>query len=359
MIRAFHLVALGVAASVSGVAVPDRATGGRPAAEAAAERLGEAAAPARAELAPDLEPARAGVAIEGGLPYRTERIGFDLRVDDAGIGYRVMAVSALPGRTLTIRVEGTGGGRAPLLRHGSGEVTVPGPGAWRWTAPDRPGIHGLRVVLSEPADSAWINVLVLHPRSEVRNGVLNGYRIGSYRSRPLRGDPAYEPPRGFVELTPDVSDVLVSPHFTLGQFACKQPGNPKYLIVTRPLLAKLEAILEEVNRSGRPTASLFVMSGYRTPVYNRSIGNRTTYSRHLYGDAADIFVDTDGNGRMDDWTGDGRADFRDAGLLRGLVEKAVGDGKGRIRPGGLAIYRRNAVRGPFVHVDTRGYPARW
>jgi hypothetical protein len=27
--------------------------------------------------------------------------------------------------------------------------------------------------------------------------------------------------------------------------------------------------------------------------------------------------------------------------------------------GGMSIYRRNPVHGPFVHVDTRGYRARW
>lgn len=366
------LVAMAVATGAGRVEAPGTTRGERPLVTAVgvggapapeAFRWGRArdapAAPARAVREADLEPARAGVAIPAGLPYRPERIGFGLRVDDVEIGHRVMAVSVLPGRTLAIRVEGAGEGRAALLRHASGSVEPGSSGAWRWTAPDRPGIHGLRVVLEEPADSAWLNVLVLRPRSEIRNGVLGGYRIGSYPPRPLRGDPAYERPRGFVELTPDLSDVLVSPHFTLGQFACKQPGNPKYLVVTGSILVKLEAVLEEVNRSGRATPSLVVMSGYRTPAYNRAIGNRTSYSRHLYGDAADVFVDTDGDGWMDDWNGDGRSDFRDARILRGLMERVVREGKGRILRGGLAVYRRNPVHGPFVHVDARGYPARW
>jgi len=27
--------------------------------------------------------------------------------------------------------------------------------------------------------------------------------------------------------------------------------------------------------------------------------------------------------------------------------------------GGLGLYKANAAPGPFVHVDVRGYPARW
>jgi hypothetical protein len=51
-----------------------------------------------------------------------------------------------------------------------------------------------------------------------------------------------------------------------------------------------------------------VMSGFRTPRYNKSGGNtggRANLSRHMYGDASDIFVDNDGNGTMDDLNRDG------------------------------------------------------
>ena len=53
------------------------------------------------------------------------------------------------------------------------------------------------------------------------------------------------------------------------------------------------------------TGQVNVMSAFRTARTYRSIGNRTIYRRHLYGDAADIFVDADGDGPMDDLNGDG------------------------------------------------------
>jgi hypothetical protein len=101
-------------------------------------------------------------------------------------------------------------------------------------------------------------------------------------------------------------DVLVSPHFVLGDFLCKQPGEPRYVALSVPLLGKLEAIAEALESRGVAPGSLRVMSGYRTPAYNAAIGNKTVYSRHLWGDAADIYVDADGDGGMDDLNGDGR-----------------------------------------------------
>jgi len=82
------------------------------------------------------------------------------------------------------------------------------------------------------------------------------------------------------------------------------------------LLLKLEMLLEEAKRLGLSVTTFQILSGCRTPYYNQSIGNETRYSRHLYGDAADIYVDEDGDGSMDDLDGDGREDLDDAEVFR-------------------------------------------
>ena len=107
-------------------------------------------------------------------------------------------------------------------------------------------------------------------------------------------------------------------------------------------------------------ASTFrIMSGYRTPYYNRRVGNETSYSRHVYGDAADIYVDEDGDGRMDDLDRDGRVTLGDARVLARVVE-SMSDRWGDDRfEGGLGFYGATRSHGPFVHVDTRGWRARW
>lgn len=317
---------------------------------------------------PGLEPVRlfvsagggqAGAPASGSGAFDAGRAPFSLRVGDRRIDYRIAALSVLPGETVPLALTGTDAGEAGALRYRGGRAREERPGRWTWIAPDRPGVEVLRVDVPATDDSVTLNVFVLHPLERVRDGVLNGYRIGSYPERPLREDPAYEPPRGFIELPEENENLAVSPHFTLGQFACKQPGDPRFLVVSAPLVVKLERILEEVNQSGRAARTLYVMSGYRTPFYNRAIGNRTSYSRHLWGDAADIWVDTDGDGLMDDWNGDGRSTVADARLLVELVRRVVARSGGSVRLGGLAAYRRNPVHGPFVHVDARGVRARW
>ena len=99
------------------------------------------------------------------------------------------------------------------------------------------------------------------------------------------------------------------------------------------------------------------MSGYRTPWYNADIGNTTVYSQHLFGSAADIFVDADGDGRMDDLNGDSAVDTADARWLADLVEAVVAEQPSLA--GGMSVYPANAAHGPFVHIDVRGVRARW
>ena len=77
----------------------------------------------------------------------------------------------------------------------------------------------------------------------------------------------------------------------------------------------------------------------------------------MYGDAADIFVDADGDGKMDDLTGDGRVTLADARWLAGVAERV--EATHPSLTGGIGIYRANGAHGPFVHVDVRGNRARW
>jgi hypothetical protein len=309
----------------------------------------------RVEADPDLTLARVGMFDLS--RYESGRADFTLRVGELRISHKVFAVTAMPGQAVTLDVEAMGPETAFVLRHASGDAVAVGGSAWRWTAPMEPGLHPLRIQ-EDGGAFIHLNVLVMHARDRVVDGALNGYAIGTYRSEPLRGDPVYLPPTGFVEATPANENVLVSPHFTLGQFLCKQPGEPRYLALSVPLVQKLETVLAATNEAGIHAPSFFVMSGFRTPAYNASIGNKTVYSRHLWGDAADIYVDVDGDRQMDDLNGDGTSDVGDARVLYGIVE-AVERKEDAVRDGGLGLYRRNAAHGPFVHVDARGQAVRW
>ena len=189
--------------------------------------------------------------------------------------------------------------------------------------------------------------------------MLKGYRIGNYPKKALRGNKMYNHPKGFIKVTKDNRNLLLTPHFQLGQFLCKQRAEfPKYVVLREPLLFKLEYILEKVNQHSYKSNTLFIMSGYRTPYYNKKIGN-VKYSRHVYGDAADIFVDGNNDGRMDDLNGDGKINFADVMVLCNIVEKMESQKRFKQYIGGMGKYKKNRSHSGFIHTDVRGYRARW
>jgi hypothetical protein len=283
---------------------------------------------------------------------------FAVKFKDEVSPYPVMALFAMPGDTIPLEVVLSDTLSRYSAEAGGGRVEPAGPARWRWIAPRRKGVSAIVVRDSASGDAVVLNAFVLVPRPTGTS--IDGFRIGRYEARALRGDPAYARPRGLVEVTEENRGTFVAPHFTLGQFVSKQPGGyPKYLVLRERLLLKLEMLVEEASRLGLPVTTLRIMSGYRTPYYNRSIGNETRYSRHLYGDAADIYVDEDGNGMMDDLDGDGRTDLEDARLLAAVVERLSRTSWYRPFEGGLGLYGANRAHGPFLHVDVRGHRARW
>jgi hypothetical protein len=199
------------------------------------------------------------------------------------------------------------------------------------------------------------------PATEVRSGLLNGYRIGSYPATPLNGNPMYLPPPGFIEVTKENEETRLSPHFRLKQFVCKEDTTkqyPKYVLFKERLPLKLEAVLERVNAMGFAVDTLHVMSAYRTPYYNHAIGD-VTYSMHQWGSAADIYVDPRKNDRMADLNHDGRVDTQDSKFLYDDIERMLASKDLARFQGGMGFYPGTSAHPPFVHVDVRGTAARW
>ena len=285
--------------------------------------------------------------------FNDGRIGFSVRINDGvETDYSIFSTLVMPGETVTFSA---GDDVTFSAESGfAGDTT----GRAVWQAPDTPG-HHLVEARNAAGELMRLNVFVLHPADDIENGSLNGYAIGAYPEAPYRGEDVYLPPDGFIEVPPELRDLPISPHFTLGQFLCKQDGGPvRYAVVREPLLIKLEWLLAEVNDHGWRTDGFVVMSGYRTPSYNAAIGNGR-YSRHVYGGAADIYIDEDGDGIMDDLNGDGVLDRRDAGALYDLVDGLLQSPENTHLHGGLGEYGSTSAHGPFVHVDERGWNARW
>jgi uncharacterized protein YcbK (DUF882 family) len=205
--------------------------------------------------------------------------------------------------------------------------------------------------------------ITLRPFTDKVAGRIGSYRIGywPYERRTARS-PAYDSPDGFVEVTRTNQDTYVSEHFRLRDFLTKNQFDvwPKYLVLDERLIDKLELTIAELGRRGIDVRTVRVMSGFRTPQYNKlgvGAGGRAATSRHQYGDAADVFVDNNGDGRMDDLDGDGKVDHRDAQVILRAVEEVERDYPELA--GGVGVYRATSAHGPFAHIDARGYRARW
>ena len=205
-----------------------------------------------------------------------------------------------------------------------------------------------------------LTLVTVVPYAAMQNGNLDGYRVGEYNAVPLKGLEQYERPKGFIRLSDRNDDLRVSDHYRMRDFQCKLDGTTKYMIVRTDALVKLEVLQHELEtQHGLKFDRFTIMSGYRTPYYNAKIGNETSYSRHLYGDAMDIYIDADRDGKMDDVNRDGRVDTSDARFLLRVAEKIDESQEWGWLKGGAGVYHANAAHGPYIHVDARGYAVRW
>ena len=231
------------------------------------------------------------------------------------------------------------------------------------SAPRKTGIWSLALTVGNAIRPiADFSVITLKPASANKGGRIGLYYIGSWPSARKTAKLRYEAPKGFIEVTRDQQDTELSDHFKISDFFPHDQANvwPKYIVVEMKLVDKLELILQELQKSGIRTEGVKVMSGFRTPQYNRSKGDtrgRASLSRHMYGDAADIFIDNDGNGGMDDLNRDGRVNANDARVILAAANRVEAAHPSLI--GGVGVYSGTSAHGPFTHIDTRGYPARW
>jgi len=194
-------------------------------------------------------------------------------------------------------------------------------------------------------------------------GSVGSYRVGYWPEEKgrLRSE-AYENPDGFIEVTPENQSMLVSTHFKLQDFLTHDQEYvwPKYIVLREPLLDKLELVIQDLEKHGVHAGGMKVISGFRTPDYNTALGDesgRARDSRHQFGDAADVIIDNDGDGRMDDLNRDGRVTFADVRVVLAAVERVEKDNPDLV--GGVGLYHSSGPRGPFAHIDVRGSRARW
>lgn len=220
-------------------------------------------------------------------------------------------------------------------------------------APLTPGFYELALTragvtqrITEP------RLAVLVPFELKLGSTLNGYQIGRYPAEWSR-DEQGERPDGFAEVREEHLDLPLTRHLKVRDFVThdRQTMWPRYVAVDPRVLDKIELVLRELARrrgEERMDFELEVHSGFRTPLHNSSVEGSARDSRHLYGDAADVAIDADGDGRLTIFDA-----YR--------VEQAV-DWVERLHPelaGGLGVYSSRRYATPYCHIDARGERKRW
>jgi uncharacterized protein YcbK (DUF882 family) len=272
-----------------------------------------------------------------------------------GASGKLRFTTIAPGKTIAT---GAPEGAKAVLTSGENAVSSD------FVAPENPGVYDLAVQLDQATRPIKdFSVITLVPFGQKQRGRIGLYYLGSWpfeHGKPKA--PAYANPTGFIQVTPENADTFVSEHFRLRDFLTKDQPNvwPKYLLLNPKLVDKLELTIEELQAMGHPVKHITIMSGFRTPEYNYTGGNtqgRANLSRHMYGDASDVFIDNDGNRVMDDLNHDGRVDERDAEVIMQAVERV--ERKHPELVGGVGVYSACCGHGPFTHIDVRGFRARW
>ncbi len=220
-------------------------------------------------------------------------------------------------------------------------------------APLEAGFYELVVTRSGIAQRiAEPRLAVLVPFELKLGSSLNGYQIGRYPAEWSHNEQA-ERPAGFAEVHADQLDLQLTRHLKMRDFITHDSQTiwPRYVAIDPRVLDKIELVMSELARrrgEERMDFELEVHSGFRTPLHNSGVEGSARDSRHLYGDAADVAIDADGDGRLT---------IFDAYRVESAVEWVE-----RTHPelaGGLGVYSSRRFATPYCHIDARGERKRW
>ncbi|PIE51253.1 hypothetical protein CSA37_12640 [Candidatus Fermentibacteria bacterium] len=249
-------------------------------------------------------------------------------------------------------------------------VTLACPDSIQWSVPSLdiqgqgrefaiqlPRCHGIHTVRGSDSTGVqeWL-LLVPLGSEQVRTATVNSFLLGFYGDGNTRD---HLPDNGFIELPYHYYNSRVSTHLTFADLLCHTEGGwPQYMVLDTSLLTKLELVFQEVAKTYPEARVIHSISGFRTPAYNLAIGNETGFSLHLYGSAADIWIEGwPENGLIDDLDRNKRIDVYDGEFIIEATRRL--EASGQVATGGASAYRWISTHGPFVHIDTRGSAAVW
>ncbi len=266
-------------------------------------------------------------------------------------------------------------------------------GQVKFIPPDQDGLFARKLPEIKIPYEASLKCFFPRRVDSIVDGKVNGFKVGIY---PDPTDPehlkktanaesvkahqqVYQPPKYFYPVTPDTYRLKIFKDYTLGEFDLDprfiKLTYPRYVAINPKIFTKLEMLEEVVRSQGVKLSKFKIFYGYRSPLYN--IGSRendgdttlkSPFSTHMYGLAVDIMIDEDDDLVIDDLNRDGKITHADAVVLLryvNILDNKLQEEKSDLL-GGAGSYihhdfweRGEYVQSPYVHIDVRGYRARW
>jgi len=119
-----------------------------------------------------------------------------------------------------------------------------------------------------------------------------------------------------------------------------EANHKQFWLVDKKMLYMVLDLILELDKQGYDKYGFYVRESHRHPKFNEA-RNGASQSQHLYGKAADLVIE--------DINKDGDITDEDKQIVLKILEEIVGN------DGGLGLYPGTMT----VHVDSRGYAARW
>ena len=137
-----------------------------------------------------------------------------------------------------------------------------------------------------------------------------------------------------------ISDFLCTDQYFTTNRDDVEGDHRQFWLADKKMLYMILDLILELDKRGYDKYGFYVRESHRHPAYNKQRGG-ASQSQHIYGRAADLVIeDINKNGTVTD---------HDKQIVLEILEEIVGD------DGGLGLYPGTMT----VHVDSRGYGARW
>ncbi len=320
-------------------------------------------------------PFAAGAALSGEVGLRCRWLSpNDRRTLDLSFAGNPLVVM-LPGESLQVTAEAAGQpGRLAVIKDGQ---IIREDAVLNFTAPEKPGAFYISLAAVAGGQNRRGEICVLVPHKATARRTNQGWLvrvddspIGEYRQASASGNAkvkdnpdSYQPPAWWMRITDMNASFEVAPGVTADDLVAPSEDtglkHTDIVPVCYPMWTAITALRDGLTARGIPGSALRVISGFRTPPYNRSIGSNA-FGRHVYGDAFDFYINLAGgdNIKAADLNRDGKLDRRDAYPIVAIIEDLQAEGK--LPMGGIGVY--NTIGGDHevsMHLDVRGHRATW